>query len=73
MPEKTNELRQRTTIGEEIKDGMCRQEQIEIDEVKEKNWNLSSSMKALRKNQKNAPNSGKSESYSHCTSTVAAA
>lgn len=29
----------------------CKQEQIEIDEAKEKNWNLSSSMKALRKRQ----------------------
>ncbi|KAF2308708.1 hypothetical protein GH714_013635 [Hevea brasiliensis] len=27
----------------------CRQEQIEIDEAEDKNWNLSSSMKALRK------------------------
>ncbi|KAK6947482.1 Zf-FLZ domain [Dillenia turbinata] len=51
----------------------CRQKQIEIDEAKEKNWNLSSSMKALRKDQKKAPNSGKSQSYSRRASTVAAA
>ncbi|KAK6935058.1 Zf-FLZ domain [Dillenia turbinata] len=51
----------------------CRQEQIESDEANEKNWNLSSSMKALRKDQKKAPNSGKSQNYSYRTSTVAAA
>ncbi|OVA12724.1 Protein of unknown function DUF581 [Macleaya cordata] len=49
----------------------CRQEQIEIDEAKEKNWNLSS-MKAIRKDQqKSTPN--KSRNYQVRTSTVAAA
>jgi hypothetical protein len=31
----------------------CRQEQIEIDEAKEKNWKLSSSNRALRKSDTN--------------------
>ncbi|KAF8412840.1 hypothetical protein HHK36_000812 [Tetracentron sinense] len=49
----------------------CRQEQIEIDEAKEKNWNLSSSMKALRKDQKKS-SSNKTQKHVR-TSTVAAA
>ncbi|KAK9144779.1 hypothetical protein Sjap_004682 [Stephania japonica] len=54
----------------------CRQEQIEIDEMKEKkNWSLSSSMKALRKDQqqnsKTTPN--ESQNYHVRTSPVAAA
>ncbi|KAK4557654.1 hypothetical protein RGQ29_007422 [Quercus rubra] len=53
----------------------CRQEQIEIDEAKEKNWNLSSSMKALRKKQQRestSPNKTQ-KNYPFRTSTVAAA
>ncbi|XP_010274555.1 PREDICTED: uncharacterized protein LOC104609853 [Nelumbo nucifera] len=50
----------------------CRQEQIEIDEAKEKNWNLSSSMKALRKDQKKS-STNKAQSYPVRTGTVAAA
>ncbi|KAF8379157.1 hypothetical protein HHK36_028586 [Tetracentron sinense] len=46
----------------------CRQEQIEIDEAKEKNWKLSSSMKTLRKEQNKSP-----KNYQVRTSTVAAA
>ncbi|KAL2322953.1 hypothetical protein Fmac_027332 [Flemingia macrophylla] len=50
----------------------CRQEQIEIDEAKEKNrnQNLSSSIKALRKSNK-SPN--KAQDYSFRTGAVAAA
>ncbi|KAG5028406.1 hypothetical protein JHK87_011920 [Glycine soja] len=56
----------------------CRQEQIEIDEAKEKNRNLSSSMKALRnKEQRNnnrstSPNKAQQD-YSFRTGAVAAA
>ncbi|WCJ20747.1 hypothetical protein M5689_002961 [Euphorbia peplus] len=51
----------------------CRQEQIEIDEAKEKNWNLSS-IKALRKkDQNNSISSTKSQNYPSRTGTVAAA
>lgn len=52
----------------------CRGEQIEIDEAKEKNWNLSSSMKALRKREKrksSSPNTAKD--YPFRPGTVAAA
>ncbi|KAI9088972.1 hypothetical protein K1719_029251 [Acacia pycnantha] len=52
----------------------CRQEQIELDEAKEKNRNLSSSMKALRKKDQNrstSPNKG--QDYPFRTGTVAAA
>ncbi|XP_042510559.1 FCS-Like Zinc finger 3-like [Macadamia integrifolia] len=54
----------------------CRQEQIEMDEAKETNWNLSSgSVKALRKEQKKktSSTSGKTQNYSVRTGTVAAA
>lgn len=54
----------------------CRQEQIEIDEAKEKNWNLSSSMKALRKKeqkQESGNTAGKTRNYPFRTGTVAAA
>ncbi|KAG4933265.1 hypothetical protein JHK87_047267 [Glycine soja] len=57
----------------------CRQEQIEIDEAKEKNRNLSSSMKALRnKEQRNNNNKSTSpnkaqQDYSFRTGAVAAA
>ncbi|KAJ9152577.1 hypothetical protein P3X46_026132 [Hevea brasiliensis] len=52
----------------------CRQEQIEIDEAKDKNWNLSSSMKALRKkDQKKSISPPKTQDYTSCTGTVAAA
>ena len=51
----------------------CRQEQIDIDEAKEKNWNLSSSMKALRKNdQKKSKSPTKAQDYSSRAGTVAA-
>ncbi|KAJ6327214.1 hypothetical protein OIU78_014152 [Salix suchowensis] len=51
----------------------CRQEQIDIDEAKEKNWNLSSSMKALRKiDQKKSTSPSKAQDYSSRTGTVAA-
>ncbi|KAJ4957828.1 hypothetical protein NE237_024939 [Protea cynaroides] len=51
----------------------CRQEQIEMDEAKE-NWNLSASMKAMRKEQKKTSTSpGKAQKYSVRTGTVAAA
>lgn len=50
----------------------CRQEQIEIDELKEKNMNLSSSMKGLRiKEQRKTSSSNKD--YSFRTGTVIAA
>ncbi|XP_057978561.1 FCS-Like Zinc finger 2 [Malania oleifera] len=48
----------------------CRQEQIEIDEAKEKNRTVSSSMKALRKDQKK---STQTKNYPFRTGTVAAA
>ncbi|KAL9406003.1 hypothetical protein Peur_002975 [Populus x canadensis] len=52
----------------------CRQEQIDIDEANEKNWNLSSSMKALRKkDQKKSTSPTKAQDYSSRTGTVAAA
>ncbi|KAK9121128.1 hypothetical protein Syun_018745 [Stephania yunnanensis] len=54
----------------------CRQEQIDIDEMKEKkNWSLSSSMKALRKDQQQNSKStpDKSQNYHARTSPVAAA
>ncbi|MBA0801113.1 hypothetical protein Gohar_011498, partial [Gossypium harknessii] len=52
----------------------CRQEQIEIDEAKEKNHNLSSSIKAMRKkDQKKSTSSTKAESYPFRPGTVAAA
>ncbi|KAL6985852.1 hypothetical protein U1Q18_019225 [Sarracenia purpurea var. burkii] len=53
----------------------CRQEQIEIDEAKEKNWNLSASMKALRKDQKKSKSTSPNEAqdYSFRAGTVAAA
>ncbi|XP_010053559.1 FCS-Like Zinc finger 2 [Eucalyptus grandis] len=53
----------------------CRQEQIEMDEAKEKNWNLSSSMKALRKKkeQRKSTSPTKAQDYSFHAGTVAAA
>lgn len=52
----------------------CRQEQIERDEAKEKNKNLSSSMKALRKKeQRKSVSPNKTQNYSFHTGTVAAA
>ncbi|KAL4335959.1 hypothetical protein GQ457_07G010970 [Hibiscus cannabinus] len=52
----------------------CRQEQIDVDEAKEKNLNLSSSMKALRKkDQRKSPSPTKSGDYPFRTGTVAAA
>ncbi|KAJ4951631.1 hypothetical protein NE237_028463 [Protea cynaroides] len=52
----------------------CRQEQIEIDEAQEKNWNLSASMKALRKDQKKSSSTpSKTQDYSIRAGTVAAA
>ncbi|RDX88625.1 hypothetical protein CR513_29759, partial [Mucuna pruriens] len=52
----------------------CRQEQIEIDEAKEKNRNLSSSMKALRsKEQRKSTSPNKAQDYSFRTGAVAAA
>ncbi|OIW10864.1 hypothetical protein TanjilG_27810 [Lupinus angustifolius] len=51
----------------------CRLEQIEMDEAKEKNRNLSS-MKALRKKEQNkSSTSNKTQDYSIRTGTVAAA
>ncbi|XP_042510511.1 FCS-Like Zinc finger 2-like [Macadamia integrifolia] len=54
----------------------CRQEQIEMDEAKETNWNLSAgSMKALRKEQKKKTSTSpsKAQNYPVRTGTVAAA
>lgn len=52
----------------------CRQEQIEIDEAKEKNRNLSSSMMALRKKeQRESVSPNKTQDYSFRAGTVAAA
>ncbi|KAK3008936.1 hypothetical protein RJ639_014880 [Escallonia herrerae] len=50
----------------------CRQEQIETDEAKEKNWNLSS-MKALRKKDPSKSPNKTSQDYRFQTGTVAAA
>ncbi|XP_052210931.1 FCS-Like Zinc finger 2-like [Diospyros lotus] len=54
----------------------CRQEQIEMDEAKERKWSLSSgSMKAIRKEQKRSKSTSpsKGEDCAFRTSTVAAA
>ncbi|KAK7263355.1 hypothetical protein RJT34_30943 [Clitoria ternatea] len=52
----------------------CRQEQIEIDEAKEKNRNLSSSMKALRnKEQRKSASPNRAQGYPFRTGAVAAA
>ncbi|XP_039014850.1 FCS-Like Zinc finger 1-like [Hibiscus syriacus] len=52
----------------------CRQEQIDMDEAKENNWNLSSSAKALREKDQRQPTSPtKSQDYPFLTGTVAAA
>lgn len=52
----------------------CRQEQIEMDEAEEKNWNLSSSMKALRnKDQRKSTSPTKAQGYTFHAGTVAAA
>ncbi|KAK5772200.1 hypothetical protein PVK06_048477 [Gossypium arboreum] len=59
-----------TVIGNED----YRQEQIEIDEAKEKNMNLSSSVKAMRKKgQRESTSPNEAQGYSIRTSTVAAA
>ncbi|KAG2680124.1 hypothetical protein I3843_11G084900 [Carya illinoinensis] len=52
----------------------CRQEQIDTDEAKEKKWNLTSSVKALRKKQQRESTSpNKTQDYPFRTSTIAAA
>ncbi|XP_060213453.1 FCS-Like Zinc finger 2-like [Lycium barbarum] len=54
----------------------CRQEQIEVDEAKEQNFNLSASMKALRKKDqtKSTTSSNKTtQDYPLCRGPVAAA
>lgn len=54
----------------------CRQEQIEIDELKEKNMNLSSSMKALRNKEhrkSNSSNKVQGQDYSFRKGTAIAA
>ncbi|XWS62076.1 hypothetical protein CRYUN_Cryun07bG0180000 [Craigia yunnanensis] len=51
----------------------CRQEQIEIDEVNEKNRSLSSSIKVLRKDQRKSTSPTKAQGYPFCPGTVAAA
>ncbi|XXG59179.1 hypothetical protein AAC387_Pa04g1305 [Persea americana] len=52
----------------------CRQEQIEVDEAKEKNLSLSSSKKGLRKkDRKKSSSPTKAQNYPFCTGTVAAA
>jgi len=54
----------------------CRQEQIDMDEAKERKWNLSSSMKALRKKEQKRSTSAspsKAKDYSSRAGTVAAA
>nr|GMD96100.1 FCS-Like Zinc finger 2-like [Ipomoea batatas]GME00014.1 FCS-Like Zinc finger 2-like [Ipomoea batatas]GME15111.1 FCS-Like Zinc finger 2-like [Ipomoea batatas] len=55
----------------------CRQEQIDMDESKEKRWKISTSMKALRKKDQRrstSPNKTSAQDYSfHTTNTVAAA
>ncbi|KAK8538198.1 hypothetical protein V6N13_096020 [Hibiscus sabdariffa] len=52
----------------------CRQEQIDIDEAKEKNKSLSSSMKAMRKKeQRKSTSPSKDQGYPFRTGTVAAA
>ncbi|XP_019190667.1 PREDICTED: uncharacterized protein LOC109185144 [Ipomoea nil] len=52
----------------------CRQEQIEMDEAKEKRWNLSASMKARKKDQKRTSSSPtKTSEQGYTLGTVAAA
>ncbi|KAK8520770.1 hypothetical protein V6N13_076908 [Hibiscus sabdariffa] len=52
----------------------CRQEQIDMDEAKEKNKNLSSSIKAMRKkDQRKSTSPNRDEGYPLRTGTVAAA
>ncbi|CDY38416.1 BnaC01g10250D [Brassica napus] len=53
----------------------CREEQINKDEVKEKKRNLSSSVKAMRRNEKRSSSSSptRSRDYALHTGTVAAA
>ncbi|KAK4746514.1 hypothetical protein SAY87_012826 [Trapa incisa] len=52
----------------------CRQEQIDKDEAREKNWNLSSSMKALRpKDQRKSNSPPRAQGYAFHAGTVAAA
>ncbi|AES94377.1 putative Zf-FLZ domain-containing protein [Medicago truncatula] len=51
----------------------CRQEQIEIDEAKEKNMNIASSMALRKKEQRKSSSPNKAQDYSFRTGTVAAA
>ncbi|KAF5189033.1 Sensor histidine kinase rese [Thalictrum thalictroides] len=52
----------------------CREEQMEIDELKEKNWKFSSSIKSYRNDKQTTKStSNKSQNYQTRTSTVAAA
>ena len=51
----------------------CRQEQIEIDEAKEKNRNISSSIALRKKEQRKSSSPNKAQDYSFRTGTVAAA
>ncbi|XP_058190158.1 FCS-Like Zinc finger 2-like [Rhododendron vialii] len=54
----------------------CREEEIEIDEAREKKWNLSATMKALRKDKKKKSKStspNKAQGYPYRSGTVAAA
>ncbi|GMH29788.1 hypothetical protein Nepgr_031631 [Nepenthes gracilis] len=56
----------------------CRQEQIEIDEAKDKSWNASASMKALRsrndsKKSSSSSSPTKTQNYPYRAGTVAAA
>ncbi|GMJ06072.1 hypothetical protein like AT4G17670 [Hibiscus trionum] len=52
----------------------CRQEQIDMDEAKEKNKSLSSSIKAMRKkDQRKSTSPNKDQGYPFRTGTVAAA
>ncbi|KAK4769754.1 hypothetical protein SAY87_030286 [Trapa incisa] len=50
----------------------CRQEQIDMDEAKDKAWNLSSSMKSMRKDQRRSNSPPRDQGYA-IQSTVAAA
>ncbi|KAF9624971.1 hypothetical protein IFM89_016791 [Coptis chinensis] len=51
----------------------CRDEQIEIDEEKERNLKFASSMKTIRKDKQTKSPTNKSQNYHVRTSTVAAA
>ncbi|PIA32506.1 hypothetical protein AQUCO_04400003v1 [Aquilegia coerulea] len=51
----------------------CREEQMEIDELKEKNWKFSASIKSYRNDKQTKSTPNKSQNYQARTSTVAAA